>query len=234
LARRATLIQALRALPSTKGKVALFAGPYEILSPYTGAAGGTHMQAMAKAYALLGYDAGALMPAEAAALRQAGAAMPKTFVTLGPTPDVATMRIGDIPVGVVRFPALANAEATVPAELADRTAAAAAALRGKVRLIVGISGWGATDEAAFVRAHPGAVDVLLGSGPGLGSAGTAVGDGKTLWARAYSQGKTVNRLDLFALPDTDRFVWAPQTGYRAEVISLDDQYAAAPEVQKLF
>lgn len=189
---------------------------------------------MAKAYALLGYDAGALTPAEAAVLGKAGAAMPKAFAVIGPNPDVTTIRVGNIPIGIVRFPALPGADAPLPPELADRTAAAAAKLRGTVRLIVGISGWGTTDEAAFIRSHPGAVDVLLGSGPGMGSAGSAVRDGKTLWSRAYARGKTVNRLDLFALPDTDRFVWTPQTGYRAEVISLTDRYAAAPDIQKLF
>lgn len=189
---------------------------------------------MAKAYALLGYDAGALTPAEATLLEKNGATMPESFGVLGPAPAVTTIRIGDIPIGIVRFPDVPKGAQSIPPELAARTAEAAATLRGKVRLVVGLSGWGSTDEAAFIRAHPGAVDVLLGSGPGLGSAGSAVADGKTLWSRAYTQGKTVNRIDIFSLPDSDAFTWKPQTGFHAEVISLDDHYAADPEIQKLF
>jgi len=60
------------------------------------------------------------------------------------------------------------------------------------------------------------------------------GDGKTLWSRAYTRGKTINRLDLFTLPETTHFVWTPQTGYQADVISLDEQFPADPEIQKLF
>jgi len=189
---------------------------------------------MAKAYALLGYDAGALTPAEADAVKKSGATMPAAFGVIGPEPEVTTVQAGGVPIGIVRFPAGPPAGKSIPAGLADQTAAAAAALRGKVRLVVGLSDWGTTDEAAFVRAHPGAVDVLLGSGPGLGAAGSVAGDGKTLWSRAYTRGKTINRLDLFTLPETTHFVWTPQTGYQADVISLDEQFPADPEIQKLF
>ena len=85
---------------------------------------------MAKAYALLGYDAGALTPAEADAVKKSGATIPAAFGVIGPEPEVTTVQAGGVPIGIVRFPAGSPAGKSIPAGLADQTAAAAAALRG--------------------------------------------------------------------------------------------------------
>lgn len=235
MARRATFIRSLRESPPTQGKVAFFACPYEILPEGTETPPAAKLiPAMAQAFAQLGYDAGTMTPAEADVVKNAGAVMPASFAAIGPEPEVATVQVAGLTVGIVRFPAVPNPKEPVPAELAERTARAAASLRGKVKLVVGLSGWGMPDEEAFVNAHPGAVDVLLGSGPGNGAPGMTVGAGKTLWSRTFLKGKTVNRLDLFTLPENKDFVWTPKISYRTEVISLDDQFAADPEIQKLF
>ena len=83
---------------------------------------------------------------------------------------------------------------------------ATAILAGTAALVIGLSGWGLAGEDAFMAAHPGSLDVLLGSGPNAGQAGRASDDGKTLWSRSYIKGKTINRLDLLALPGA---AWAP-------------------------
>jgi hypothetical protein len=189
---------------------------------------------MAKAYGRLGYAAGLVTPAEAEALKNAGVTLPAAFAASAAEPGVTTIKAGGRTLGIVRFPTVPKLGEPVPADLAEATAKAASALHGQVDLVVGLSGWGMADEEAFVGAHPGAVDVLLGSGPGSGLAGVTAGAGKTLWARVFTRGKTVSRLDLFALPGTPGFVWNPKTGFRPDVISLDDRFAADPEIQALF
>jgi hypothetical protein len=189
---------------------------------------------MAKAYALLGYDAGLVTPTEAEALKNAGTALPAPFAVSAAAPSVATIQAGGHTLGIVRFPTEPKPGEPIPDDLATHTAQAAETLHGRVDLVVGLSGWGMADEEAFLGAHPGAVDVLLGSGPGSGLAGVAAGAGKTLWARSYTKGKTLNRLDLFALPGAPGFLWNPKTGYKPDVISLDDRFPTDPEVQQLF
>lgn len=189
---------------------------------------------MAKAYALIGYDAGLVTPAEAEALKKAGTALPGTFAVSAAAPSVTTIQAGGHRIGIVRFPTEPKPGDPIPDDLATRTAQAAETLHGRVDLVVGLSGWGMADEEAFLGAHPGAVDVLLGSGPGSGLAGVTAGTGKTLWARSYTKGKTLNRLDLFALPGKSGFLWNPKTSYKPDVILLDARFPADPNVQQLF
>jgi hypothetical protein len=212
-----------------------FACPDEILSADTPRpSDAKSVTAMAKALGLLGYDAGTVTRAEAKLLADAGAALPPGFAVAGETPTSTILTVAGIPIGVVRFPDAPASREPMPAPLAQATAEAAAALRPKVKLVVGLSGWGSRPEEAFLNAHPGAVDVLLGSGPGSGLAGSTTGGGRTLWARTYYEGKTVNRLDLYTLPATADHVWDPKTDFRTEVIALDDRYPADPEIEKLF
>jgi hypothetical protein len=215
--------------------VALFACPWEILPDgATRTADAKAVAAMARALALLGYDAGVMTRTEAEAVAEAGAAMPSAFTVAGPEPDVSMLEVAGIPVGVVRFPAGPRPGQAVPAETVQATARAAASLRGKARLVVGLSGWGATAEEAFINAHPGAVDLLLGGGPGGGLPVCTAGGGRTLWSRAFFKGKTVNRLDLYSLPEKTDSTWDPNTDFRSEIISLDDRYPADPEIAKMF
>ena len=137
-------------------------------------------------------------------------------------------------VGLVLFPMLRDVSAPVPEKLMDVTAKAAAALRGKVALVVGVSPWGALDEEAFINSRPGAVDVLLGSGGGSGFPARTSKDGKTLWTRAYIKGKTVNRLDLFALPGARDFTWKTEGAYKAQVTPLDTAYPQDQAIEALF
>jgi len=190
--------------------------------------------AMAKAYDLLGYDAGLVTPTEAEALKKAGTALPPVFGVSAAAPSVTTIRAGGHSIGIVRFPIEPKAGEAIPEALAKATAQAAETLHGRVELVVGLSGWGMADEEAFLGAHPGAVDVLLGSGPGAGLAGITAGAGKTLWARSYTKGKTLNRLDLFTLPGAPDFVWKPKTDYKPDVVLLDDRIPSDPQVQQLF
>jgi len=182
----------------------------------------------------LGYDAGALLPSEAEYLQSAGAPIPAGFTVLGDKPAIAVIDKGGIKVGLVFFPAPADLTKPTPPTVGEAVAEAAKKLRPSVSLVIGVSGIGMIDEEAFLAAHPGALDVLLGSGLNAVTAGRPGPGGKTLFARAYTRGKTVNRLDLFKLPQGSDFAWKPNDNFKAEVVNLDEAYPADPEIKKLF
>lgn len=194
----------------------------------------TVLPGLVKALDMIGYDAGELNPDEAAFLQKAGAPLPDHFATLGPTPQTRLLHKDGRTFGLVFFPPSPDLKKPAPEDLGDAVAKAAASLRGKAACIIGLSGWGMIDEEAYLKAHPGSLDILLGSGPNAGTPGRATADGKTLWSRAYIKGKTVNRLDLFALPGAPGFTWKPDATFKATVTSLNETYPADPAVQHLF
>lgn len=235
MARRAAFIKTLRDTPALKGKVLLLSCPFEILPDGPEQKPDPkHMTAMSQAMTMLGYDAGALTPDEAAYLKSADAPLPAGFTVLGPQPTTTIVQSGGLPVGIVLFPVSPNPKNPVPAELAEATDKAAKSLRNKAKLVIGVSGWGMGDEQAFLDTHPDSLDLLLGSGPNAGTAGRTSASGKTLWSRAYIKGKTINRLDIMTLPGAPDFVWKSGTDFKADVISLDEQYPADPTIQQMF
>lgn len=181
----------------------------------------------------MGYDAGALNPDEAAYLEKAGAPLPKHFTVIGSSPKTQLVKKGDTTYGLVFFPVSPDLKKPVPAELGDAVAKAAHDLRAKAQVLVGISGWGMADEQAFIDAHPGALDIVLGSGPNAGTTSRLSPDAKTLLSRTYIKGKTVNRLDINTLPGAPDFTWKPGRNFKTDVVSLDDRYPADPAIEKL-
>ena len=182
----------------------------------------------------LGYDAGALLPSEAEYLQSADAPIPAGFTVLGDKPATAVIDKGGVKVGIVYFPAPADLTKPTPPAVGDAVAEAARKLRPSAALVIGVSGIGLIDEEAFLAAHPDALNVLLGSGLNAGTAGRPGPGGKTLFARAYTRGKTVNRLDLLKLPQGSDFAWKLGENFKAEVVNLDEAYPADPEIKKLF
>lgn len=235
LARRATYIHTLRTQPPTAGKTLVVAGAWEFLPEVSAAPPEPEkLPVVAKAHERLGYDVMAVTPAEVKVLADHKAAVPQGAVVLGQEPTTRIMTIGGKAVGLVFFPMPADVSAPVPDKLMDAVAKAAAGLRGKTALVVGISPWGAIDEEAFINTRVGAVDVLLGSGGGSGFPSRTSKNGKTLWTRAYIKGKTINRLDLFALPGASGFTWKVGDNFMAKVQPLDAAFPQDEAIEKLF
>jgi len=230
LARRASALDAARA----SGKTLAVAGPWEF-APEVSAAPPepAKLPAVAKAHEKLRYDALAVTPQEAAILSANKAALPKGAALLGDAPATAIVNVSGKQVGLVFFPMPKDISAAVPDKLMDAAAKAAGELRGKVALVVGVSPWGALDEEAFINAKSGAVDVLLGSGGGSGFASRTSKDGRTLWTRAYIKGKTINRLDLAALPGAPGFAWKIGENFTAKVDPLDENFPQDPAVEAI-
>jgi len=234
LARRATAVAMLRRNASTAGKVLAVAGPWEFLPEVSAAPPEPDkLPVVAKAHELLAYDAMALTPQEAKLLAEHRSVPPKGAVVLEDAPVTRIVIVGGVAVGLLYFPMPKDVSAVVPDKLMDATAKAAAALRAKAAMVVGISPWGAIDEEAFINTRSGAVDVLLGSGGGSGFASRTSKDGRTLWTRAYIKGKTLNRLDLLALPGKPGFVWKIGENFTAKVDPLDENFPQDQAVDAL-
>jgi hypothetical protein len=237
LARRATYIGKLRQNPPTAGKTLVVAGAWEFLPEVSAAPPEPDkIPAIATAHERLAYDAMAISPGEAKLLAEKKASPPKGSILLDQSPVTRIVPIGGQSIGLVFFPMPKDPSAPVPDKLMDATAKAAAELRGKVSLIVGISPWGAIDEEAFINTRSGAVDVLLGSGGGSGFSSRTSKDGKTLWARSYIKGKTVNLLELMALPGPTGkpLIWKLGDNFSAKVDPLDGAYPQDESIEKLF
>jgi hypothetical protein len=235
LARRATFIEQLRKNPATAGKTLAVAGAFEFLPEVSASPPEPDkIPAIAKAQDRIGYDAGILSPGEAKLLTEKKATAPAAFTLLDASPQTKVVQVGGKAVGLVIFPVPKNESEPVPDKLMEAVAKAAAGLRGKTALVVGLSPWGALDEEAFVNSRPGVVDVLLGSGGGSGFGARTPRDGKTLWTRAYIKGKTINRLDLMALPGAPDFVWKPGDTFVAQVVPLDQAYPQDQAIENLF
>ena len=235
LARRASSIRQARQDAATAGKVLAVAGAWEF-TPEVSAAPPqpAKLPAVATAQSRMGYDVAVITPDELKVLAANKATPPAGFTVLGEEPQTKILSVAGKSVGLVLFPMPRDVSTPVPEKLMDVTAKAAATLRGKVALVVGVSPWGALDEEAFINSRPGAVDVLLGSGGGSGFPARTSKDGKTLWTRAYIKGKTVNRLDLFALPGARDFTWKTEGTYTAKVTPLDTAYPQDQAIEALF
>lgn len=235
MARRAAFIASLRTATPGEERTLVLGAPFEILpdgpdkKPEA-----RRLPAISQALTRIGYDAGALLPDEAAFLASADAPIPAGFTVLGPAPQTKVVKVAGTTVGIVFFPPPPDLTKSAPPAIGEAVAKAASELRPSVRLVIGLSGLGMPDEEAFLAAHPDALDVLLGSGISAGTAARVAPQGKTLWSRAYTRGKTVNRLDLLALPEGAAFAWTPGGNFKADVVNLDEAYPADPEIKKLF
>lgn len=141
------------------------------------------------------YDFFALSEKENHLLKTHGLSAPK-WHTVSPVPRTQILTTAFGPVAVVLFPALSSGQTAPKAEMIDELNRTASSLRGKAILVAGISEWGDTAERSFLDAKPSAFDILLGSGPGPGSSGMILNQGKTLWVRAYTKGQAVALIEI--------------------------------------
>lgn len=214
----------------------VLAGPYEFLpsDPRTPKGQPEAAKALGAAHARLPYDLGLAMPAEAAWLADNGAALPSSFRVAGPHPASGTLLAGQVRVGVVLFPVLPTDAAKAPPDLGREVAEAARALRGSTDLVVGISPWGATAEADFLDIHGQTVDLLLGAGPGPGFPARPMAEDKVLWARPYSQGKSLLQIAVKSLPRrTPDWKWVREGNAAVLLQSLTENITNDPDMAAL-
>ena len=181
---------------------------------------------MAKAFDLLRNDLVFVSPYERAILAKAGMHPHRSWRgsdhleqhVLGP--DAAHR------VGVLLLPPLPDGATSPPPVLVRQIEDAVRTLRVKTQLVVAMSPWGYTLEQQLLNTGGPLPDLLLGSGLGIGLVGNIAASGKTLWVRAFAQGKSMSRIDILAWPDhtSVNFKWTEEQNIRMTLFGLTDQY----------
>lgn len=233
MARRATLLKEVRSGLSTGTALVQVAGPYEFMEAGDADAPPGSAAPMAAALARLAPDLVVLAPEEAAMLGRLGIPLPERTVVLGDAPQTRVVTRDGVRLGFVLFP-LAEKTGTEPdARRRAATVTAAKALRAGSDLVVGISPWGSMPEEAFVTANPEVFDVLLGAGSGFGAPAVPQPSARTLWARAHTKGKTINRLDVSLPLKKPSAPWVAGENHHAELLNPDYRVADDPDVAAL-
>ncbi len=182
------------------------------------------LEFMAKAYDLLHNDLVFVSPFERALVAKAGL-QPRKGWHGSDMLEMHVLGAEATQVGVLLLPPLPEGGPLPPA-LIRQIADAVRTLRAKTRLVVALSPWGYVREQEFLKADGPMPDLLLGSGAGIGLVGNIEAKGKTLWIRAFAQGKSLSRIDILAWPDhaNAHFKWTEEQNIRMTLFGLTDQY----------
>ncbi len=216
----------MRAVDAGKQKPLFIAGAYEFISDD----GHEHALPQAypplvKAYDMLRYDAGVLSPAEAKNFADMKIAGPQGWLTLEAKAPVVKMLTTNVGKVAVVFLPVGKKPGDGPTP--DQEQAIARALkdaRSQARLVVGVSPWGVQAESDYLENAKPDLDVLLGSGSGVGFSAKPAQASRVLWMHTYSKGKAIYTVDLLALPGEKGFKWELGTNYLTQAVVLDDTY----------
>ncbi|GAB6175597.1 hypothetical protein JCM16814_04880 [Desulfobaculum senezii] len=235
LGRRATVFGDIR---QEYGSRTVFIGaPYEFMHFRKGAQGASTAvaRALVEAYGMLDYDLLCLAPREAAWLEGEGVLPQRTqWAVARNAPMTRVISRGGWRIGVVVFPVAKATYKGPDAPTMQAVADAAQGLRPEVDIVLGVSAWGETPEQKFMAQYDEAVDVLLGSGPGMASGYRLSPGGSTLWLRSNFDGRGVLRLVVAGdfLAANGRYV--VNQHFRVANIPLDGRVKYDTAVSNLF
>lgn len=236
MARRATALQEYRT--TAKGYPLFFLSGGHSFLPLKGPAPGPdQLVALSQAYSRFGYDLGLVTPAEAEHLRAAKAPIPPKWLVLGS--EVVTRLIvkEGVRLGVVIFPSLPandSLRVNVPEQLFKDITAAAQALRESADIVVGLSAWGVLAEQQLVETSPPPLDLLLGTGQGIGFNGRLINNAEILWMRLFDKGKALQRIDVLTPPAKNNSKWRQGMNISWATIPLNEKIYPDPGMSELF
>ncbi len=191
---------------------------------------------MAAAFDRIGHDLLFVTPDERTALARAGVKPRGYWLGSDKIEEHILHTHGGPRIGVILLPPTPYAAPTLPESRIHQLEMAVRRLRPKVRLVVALSPWGARKEQELL-AHAdrnSLPDILLGSGPGAGQTGELAAGGKIAWVRAYTEGKSVMRVDILAWPEHDSiFKWTEDKNIRMSLFGLTEQYQEDPRLLTL-
>lgn len=184
------------------------------------------LEFMAKAFDLLHNDLVFVTPYERGILAKAGVQPHKGWRGSDHLEQHILGQDAAHRIGVLLLPPLPDGASTPPAALVRQIEEAVHALRAKTRLVVAMSPWGYALEQELLKAQGPLPDLLLGSGNGIGLVGNISAKGKTLWVRAFTQGKSMSRIDILEWPDhaNVNFKWTEEQNIRMTLFGLTDNY----------
>jgi hypothetical protein len=208
------------------------AGPYEFAQRHpVHAWDPQRLEILARAYERLDYHLGVLGPSETGAMSLLATMQPDTWFQAGSQPQTRFLSTSRGLVAAVIFPALDREAGSSFEALVTRLAVTISGIRQRhpKALVVGISAWGRKHERQFMDRHEGLCDILLGSGPGSGLTSTLSTHGKTLWSRAFTKGRTVNKLTIKEFPSPDSsFHWKTGQNIGVKLVVLDQRIQDNP------
>ncbi len=182
------------------------------------------LKALSEAYTNLDYDLGLLTKEETDFFCKAKLSPPKGFVDTDEL-SYREFEVSGGTVGVVIFPGLKGAK--VPSK--KMTAAITRMCKEKIKqtdLLIGLSTWGYWGEQAYLKDEQNiAMDILLGSGPGVEVSGAIMSNGHVWWNRAYGRGKFIIRLNIKKWPSRNgSHQWIDNNNIHAKSIMLTSEY----------
>lgn len=157
--------------------------------------------------------------------QQATGALPVGYREVGKEPVVQILDTEAGKIGVVLFPEGARPGSGADLQTEQKVLEAGKSLRGKVRLIVGVSPWGYRAERDFIRKWGNVFGCILGGGEGIGFDFSLKEHPGVLWLRPDSQGRAINIVEFLELPALDSAPkWKENTTFRAYLQFLDEDY----------
>jgi hypothetical protein len=235
LARRATFFKQMQ----SSGTSTLFlAGTHEVLpnNEYESAPTIVFAKDLIKAYSMLPYHRLYLTSKEEQWLADNGKEpLPSYAQVVSGAVKSEIVNVNGTKVGLVAFPDL-GPESTAPTQaVIDEVWKKAKELRPQVKLLLGVSSWGADNERKFLsRAEP-LFDIVLGGGVGRGLEGEVSGLGGTLLVRSMTKGKYMNVIDIYAWPDPNSDKkWKLGASVRSEMKELGSEIPDDPAFKGLF
>lgn len=237
LGRRSTFFKQFMASHSRSDKVLILAGgheflPFRVRSKFPAG----FASALVKAYGLLPCDLGYVTARERDWLREDGAEPPKGWLVAdGDRPKQTVLAKGDMRVGVVIFPGLADPLSRPSAAVEAECAAVCGKLRDEVDLLIAMSPWGERAERVFLDKFGPVSDILLGSGPAVGAGLRPMLDSRVLWVRAQFDGRYIPVLKILDRPAFGKgWAWMVGANYDFSVIPMDDEVRIDPVVNNVF
>ena len=230
MARRATSFKTARESAST----VIVSGGYEF-APF-GLERDRHpsiISKLKKAYDLLDYDIALRAPNDATLFEHSGIEAGPMWSGPFDEPKLVVKNVQDGSLAFVLFPDSGQHDPDIEKKAADF----AESLRknGKHNLIIGVSTWGADRENDFIERRGDAFDIILGSGTGPGYTGLYMREGRLLWARPFTKGRSVNSVTIPTLPAPGhKTVWEPQASIFTEAVSLGGGIPSDPEIDAIF
>lgn len=185
------------------------------------------------AYASLDYSVGVLSIEESRKIAALGRVAPKGWHS--PQDKEPVSVVLDTPggkVGVVIFPEAKKAGETPGEDIMRAVSKAAKELRPRVKLVIGVSPWGVAAENDFLDQIKPDLDVLLGSGDGVGFSAKGANGNRTLWMHSYTKGRALYVLNLLEWPGEKNSKWESGKNFATQAIILEDNYAPDPEMEK--
>lgn len=235
LTRRASAFNSVRSQENAKGQAVFIAGPYEFISDDgTEHAMPDAFAPLVKAYDSLGYDAGAVSQAEAEKLASLQLSPPKGWQVLGPKdPKAVVLDTAVGKVGVLFLPEAKKPEDDPSPEVVTAIARKIKELRPQVSLMIGVSPWGVQAESDYLDKSKPDLDILLGSGSGVGFSAKPSTSGRVLWMHTYSKGKALYTIDVLALPGQKNFKWEQGSNFNTKVVLLNEDFSPDPGMAQL-